>query len=252
MVTRTHDTRRAVGERAPRDVGMFDRELGAAAVGQLAVLATVWVTVGLSAVGWAAGLLFAAVAGALLGARPETSRAAAAGPANRVTLARGTLVGGVTALVVDGLTGGGVRGAAVVVLVVIASIALLLDLVDGWVARRTGSESGLGARFDMELDALLIAVLSVLVATSLGPWVLAIGLMRYAFVLAARSLPWLRAPLPASRGRKVVAAVQGVALVVAAAPVIPRVVAAVVVGLALLSLLWSFGRDTRWLAAHAR
>ena len=39
--------------------------------------------------------------------------------------------------------------------------ALALDGVDGQVARRTGTASELGARFDMEVDAFLILVLSV-------------------------------------------------------------------------------------------
>ncbi len=120
-------------------------------------------------------------------------------------------------------------------------------------ARRTGTESELGARLDMELDALLILVLSVLVAVSLGPWVLLIGLMRYVFVLAGSRYPWLCAPLPPSRARKVVAAVQGVVLVVVTAPVAAAVVGhrAAVFG-ALWSLVWSFGRDTLWLAAQPR
>ena len=72
-------------------------------------------------------------------------------------------------------------------------MALALDAVDGWVARRTGTVSALGARFDMEVDAFLILVLSGYVAPTLGGWVLAIGLMRYAFVAAGWVLPWLRA-----------------------------------------------------------
>jgi phosphatidylglycerophosphate synthase len=235
-----------------RATGAFDRELVAAGVGQLAVLVIVAGTVGLRGVGWSAGLLFALVAGELLLLAGPAARAAAAGPANRVTLARGALVGGVAALVADGLVHGGISGARIGVLVGLASVALSLDLVDGWVARRTGSESELGARFDMELDALLIAVLSVLVAVSLGPWVLLIGLMRYAFLLAGRYHPWLNAALPPSRARKVVAAVQGVVLVVAASPVLPRALAAVAVLVALAALLWSFGRDLRWLAVARR
>jgi uncharacterized membrane protein YphA (DoxX/SURF4 family) len=53
----------------------------------------------------------------------------------------------------------------------------------------------------MEVDAFLILVLSVYVSMSLGPWVLLIGGMRYAFVAAARVLPWLNAPLPPSTAR---------------------------------------------------
>lgn len=233
-----------------RDARMFDRELLAAAVAQLAVLTALSTTIGLTVVGWVAGTVFTVVVGLLLGAPSASARAAAAGSANRVTLARATLVGGVTALVADGFVLGGVTGVRIVVLVTLASVALVLDLLDGYVARRWGTESDLGARFDMETDALLILVLSVLVARSLGAWVLVIGLMRYVFVAAARVAPWLTAPLPPSRARKVVAAVQGVVLVVAAAPVVPRPVAVVAVVGALVALLWSFGRDTRWLARH--
>jgi hypothetical protein len=92
----------------------------------------------------------------------------------------------------------------------------------------------------------------VLVAGSLGPWVLLIGLMRYLFVLAGSRYPWLVGPLPPSRARKVVAAVQGVVLVAATLPALPPSVATVAVLGALLSLLWSFGRDTLWLASQTR
>ncbi len=167
------------------------------------------------------------------------------GPANRVTLARAALVGGVTALV----AGGGMDWRPrVVVLVAVATVALILDAVDGHVARRTGSATAVGARFDMEVDAFLILVLSVFVARSLGVWwVLAIGAMRYVFVAAAWVLPWLRGELPPSFARKVVAAVQGVVLVGASAGLVGRPVTLAVVGAALAALTWSFGRDVRWL-----
>ena len=58
---------------------------------------------------------------------------------------------------------------------------LVLDAVDGRVARRTGTTSSFGARFDGEADAFLILVLSVYVAARLGSWVLVIGAARYAF-----------------------------------------------------------------------
>jgi hypothetical protein len=99
----------------------------------------------------------------------------------------------------------------------------------------------------METDAFLILVLSFFVAQSLGWWVLAIGALRYAFVAAARVLPWLRASLPSSFSRKAVAAVQGIVLVVASAGVVSRPWAIAVVAAALALLSWSFGRDIGWL-----
>lgn len=165
---------------------------------------------------------------------------AALGPADRVTLLRALLGAGVTGLVVDGLVTG---APAVVGLVAVAAVALSLDAVDGKVARRTGTVSAVGARFDMEVDAWLIMVLSVQVATELGAWVLAIGLMRYAFVVAGWVVRWLAGPLTPARGSKTIAAVQGVVLVVAASGLPGAVAATVAVAVALALLTFSFGRD---------
>src|SRR5436190_23962284 len=67
-----------------------------------------------------------------------------------------------------------------------AIAATVLDGVDGWAARRFGQSSAFGARFDMEVDALLIMALSVLAWRygKAGAWVLASGLLRYVFVVA--------------------------------------------------------------------
>jgi hypothetical protein len=82
---------------------------------------------------------------------------------------------------------------------------------------------------------------------SLGPWVLLIGAMRYAFVAAARALPWLNAPLPPSTARKTVAA-YGRRLEAARSSRMPWSAATFgVVALALGLLVWSFGRDILWL-----
>ncbi|MFD0663662.1 CDP-alcohol phosphatidyltransferase family protein [Thermocatellispora tengchongensis] len=145
-----------------------------------------------------------------------------------------------TALVVSAAFAPGVPRAPIVAL---GAAVLLLDWADGQVARRTGTETALGARFDMEVDAFLILVLSAYAAASAGPWALAIGLMRYAWVAAGRAAPWLRAPLPPSLARKAVAAVQGIVLVAAAAGVTPRPVTTAMVAAALALLAWSFGRD---------
>lgn len=215
---------------------------------QLALLAVLAATTGLGVAGWFVGTAYALTVCATLSLALRRSGARCLGPANQVTLARATLVGGVAALVAESLSG----PVPIAVVVGLAGVALLLDGVDGQVARRTGTVSAVGARFDMEVDAFLILVLSVLVAQDLGGWVLAIGLIRYAFVAAAVVLPWLTAPLPPAMWRKTVAAVQGIVLVVAASGLLPRLLAVLVVGLALVSLTWSFGRDIRWLWRRRR
>lgn len=160
------------------------------------------------------------------------------GPANRVTLLRAVLALAVAWVSLDDRVPGRVP-----VLVALAAVALVLDGVDGWVARRTGTVSAFGARFDMEVDAFLILVLSTYVARSAGWWVLLIGAARYLFVLAKGPLPWLRAAAPPRPWCKVVAVVQGVVLTVAAADLLPLgwVRAALLVALVLLAE--SFGRE---------
>jgi phosphatidylglycerophosphate synthase len=134
--------------------------------------------------------------------------------------------------------------------VALAAVALALDAVDGWVARRTNTVSALGARFDMEVDAFLILALSVEAARELTPWVLAIGLARYLLGAAGWKLAWLREPTPARYWGKVVAAMQGIVLTTAVAGVLPRQVVLAALGVALALLAESFGRQVWWLRRH--
>ena len=129
----------------------------------------------------------------------------------------------------------------------VVAVALALDWVDGQVARRTGTANPRGARFDMETDALLIAVLSGYAAASYGWWVLVIGAARYLLWLAERVAPWLRHPVPPRHWRKVVAAVQGIVLAVALSGLVPAAVASAALVVALALLAESFGRDLWWL-----
>ncbi|MGH3373806.1 MAG: CDP-alcohol phosphatidyltransferase family protein [Actinoallomurus sp.] len=236
--------------RVLRRPGVFGRAPITGLGVQLALLVALWSAgVCLGLVGWLAGLAYAVTTWIILGEAVRRSRTRAFGPANGVTLVRATLVGCVTAIVAQAV----LEHERDTVLIVIAAVALVLDAVDGKVARRTGTASRLGARFDMEVDAFLILVLSVFVARSFGPWVLAIGAMRYAFVAAGWVLPWLRGPLSPTFTGKAVAVLQGVVLVVAAADVIPHAVASVAVASALACLTGSFGRDVGrlWRARHS-
>ncbi|MET8635092.1 CDP-alcohol phosphatidyltransferase family protein [Streptomyces sp. NPDC004680] len=225
------------------DARLLQQETTVGAGVQVLLLALLGTAIGLGPAGWLTGLAFALATWAVLTRAVLRSRLRSFGPANRVTLGRSILVGGVTALVADSFE----SSPPVTVFVGLTAVALILDGVDGKVARRTGTSSALGARFDMEVDAFLILVLSVYVSMSLGPWVLLIGGMRYAFVAAARALPWLNGELPSSMARKTVAALQGIALLVAASGLLPEAANVAVVAVALASLVWSFGRDVLWL-----
>jgi phosphatidylglycerophosphate synthase len=203
-------------------------------------------TVGLSEAGWVVGILCGVIMNASLARGVLRYGHHRLGPADWVTLARATLAVGVAALVADSLDGPD----HVALLVTLSAVALALDAVDGWVARRSKTASKLGARFDGEVDAFLILVLSVYVARSIGASVLLIGAARYAFFAAGWLLPWLREPLPPRYWRRVVAAIQGIVLTIAAAGVLPPTLTRAALVGALALLCESFGRDVCWLWAH--
>jgi phosphatidylglycerophosphate synthase len=227
---------------------LVQQETAVGAGVQILLLALLGTAIGMGPAGWLTGLAFAIATWAVLSKALHRTRTRSFGPANRVTLGRAILVGGVTALVADSFE----SSPPVTLLVGLTAVALILDGVDGKVARRTGTSTALGARFDMEVDAFLILVLSVYVSTQMGPWVLLIGGMRYAFVAAARVWLWLNAPLPPSTARKTVAATQGILLLLAGANLLPHTANIGVVALALGTLVWSFGRDVVWLWRTSR
>jgi phosphatidylglycerophosphate synthase len=171
------------------------------------------------------------------------------GPANRVTLARAALVLPLTALALHQRPFDALGYSWIVAL---ATVAMMLDGVDGSVARRTRTSSSFGARFDMELDALLLMSLSVLLAQSekVGSWVILIGALRYLFVFAGLLWPALQRELPASFRRKAVCVWQGVSLLLALSPVTSPALASLIAGTALMLLVWSFAVDVRWLAVR--
>lgn len=205
----------------------------------LALLSVLAATAGLDASGWLAGVACGAALTALLARALTRHGQNTLGPADKVTLSRAVLACGVAALTVDSFG----RQAPAAILVVLSAVALALDGVDGRVARRTDTTSAFGARFDMEIDAFLIAILSVYVALEWGWWVLAFGLARYVFVAAGWVLPWLRGPLPPRQWAKVVAAIVGVVLTVAAADILPDALTTAMLLVALGLLIESFGRS---------
>ena len=99
-------------------------------------------TVGLSGAGWVVGVACGVIMNAALARGVLRYRPHRLGPADWVTLARATLAVGVAALVADSFD----EPAHVTMLVTLSAVALALDAVDGWVARRSKTASKLGAQ----------------------------------------------------------------------------------------------------------
>ena len=207
------------------------------------LLGVVAVTTGVGVVGWIVALTAAGAGSALIVTARVRSDRPVIFPADWVTLTRALFIAAVAGLVADSF----VRTVSVPALVTLCTVALVLDAVDGQVARRTGTVSALGARFDGEVDAFLILLLSIAVSRDYGGWVLLIGAARYALLIAGWVMPWLAATLPPRYWRKVVAAAAGIVLTVAVSGLVDRLVGMIAVAVVVLLLAESFGRDVIWL-----
>src|SRR5580765_7703017 len=194
----------------------------------------------------AAGL-FAIIMGLSIGFLQQHHPFARFGAANQITTLRAILVALVAGLV------GEPRLPAVAAAAAAASVAVtLLDGVDGWLARRHDIASRFGARFDMEIDALLILALSVLAwrHDKAGAWVIASGVLRYAFVAAGALAPWVHGALPPSRRRQTICVIQIAALTLVMLPSVQPPVSTLLAASALGALTGSFLIDTVWLWQH--
>ena len=131
----------------------------------------------------------------------------------------------------------------------VAVLALVLDGIDGYFARKQGLSSRFGSRFDMETDALQILLLSItaLALGKVGAWVLIGGLLRYIYVAVGWFWPVLNQPLRQSWRRKIISVVQGSVLTALLAPIIVPPLSVIVTAIALVLLVYSFAQDVVWL-----
>jgi len=164
------------------------------------------------------------------------------GPANHVTMIRAMLVALIASLIGEPEIPYVAAAAAAA-----TPVMIVLDGVDGWLARRSRMVSAFGARFDMETDAVLVMVMSILVWQhgKAGPWILLGGMMRYAFVSAGWWLPWMARPLRPTRRARTITICHTAGLSVALAPIVPAPLSAIAVAATLIALSWSFAVDVR-------
>jgi phosphatidylglycerophosphate synthase len=177
------------------------------------------------------------------------------GLANGFTLARASLTALLFGFAGDSVLGGpALAGEIRWLAAALAIIILLLDGLDGYAARRSGTASAFGAHFDMEADALFILSLSALVmaTAAAGPWILVSGSLRYAFVGLGHIEPRFRAPLPPLMRRKAIYVMQALAPIAALTPLCPAGLGSMLSVLAFGLVLYSFGADCVWLWCAAR
>lgn len=173
------------------------------------------------------------------------------GPANAVTMLRGLLYAATAGFLLVPPSSPTIRWAPGVCY----GAGAALDAVDGYLARQTGRSSALGERLDHAFDTLgfLVAPLVGVVWGRLPVAYLTLAVARYAF---RGGLVWRRRsgrsvhPLPESRLRRRLAAVQMAVIAVALPPVLPVELVHPAAILAMLPSIALFARD--WLAVSGR
>lgn len=179
----------------------------------------------------------------------RTRAAPWAGPGDLVTGLRAVLVVLLGVVVVSALVSGEQTRSWEVVGLAVPAWAL--DALDGYVARRTGTVSDLGALLDSGVDGVLVLVLSLALAPA-APWALVGGLLWPAFLAVQLWRPSWRRTLPRSARRRVLGGTLTGTLAIAAAPWWPGPAVQVAVALAVAAVTWSFAVDVRWLEREGR
>ena len=193
--------------------------------------------------------IFGALSGILFFGKRKPILTRSFGAANRITLVRACMTSILASLIGSATQ---LTEKEIWILVLFAAVVLVLDGLDGWVARYFHTGSTFGAAFDLEVDALFILILAVITweLNKVGSWVLLIGVMRYLFVVAGWVIPALQQPLPSNQRRRVICLIQAGVLLFALCPVISPATASLFAMLALTLLVISFSQDIYYLVCN--
>jgi phosphatidylglycerophosphate synthase len=165
------------------------------------------------------------------------------GPANTVTTIRLAMIAGLCTM---GFLEGLGPASALLVLAIFA-----LDGLDGWLAKRTRQAGVFGAAFDMECDALLVLVATLLLYLRgrLGVYILVPGFLRYVYALGVAYLPGGGVEPPPTRFGRYAFSVFTVSMMVSLWPIEP--IYAPLAVLATLIIVGSFARGLWWSLRHS-
>ncbi len=125
-----------------------------------------------------------------------------------------------------------------------------LDGLDGKLARRSGQSSEFGAAFDMETDAFMTALASLIAveAGCVGLWMLSVGGLRYVYVLVTHKFDAEPDPPRPSSRRAFSLLMVGLT----AALTVDWVVFDWLAAAGGVAILASFGRSFAWVFRHRR
>jgi phosphatidylglycerophosphate synthase len=169
------------------------------------------------AIGHALSMLCAAVAAALAGESIWFGAGGAASLLGWVVLGDRPWTRGELGTLANAVTLARIAGCALLPLVfpllspvqftLLLYALLLIDALDGAIARRSGRTTPFGARLDLEADAFLTLMMCLILSNGglVGPWILVAGLWRYVYAGLVAAVP-VRGEEPRSRRGRAIAA----------------------------------------------
>ncbi|MEC9205676.1 MAG: CDP-alcohol phosphatidyltransferase family protein, partial [Pseudomonadota bacterium] len=135
------------------------------------------------------------------------------------------------------------------ILPVLFFISLILDGLDGYLARLLDQTSEFGTKFDLEIDTFLLLLLSFSLYKDFNAnlAVFLIPLYRYLFFILQFKLKWLRTPLPESMRRKFICFFVTLLLIISHFSFFPMYLVNGFINLSILLITFSFLKDIIWL-----
>jgi phosphatidylglycerophosphate synthase len=136
----------------------------------------------------------------------------------------------------------------------IAFLALCLDGVDGYIARRFNEQNSFGEMFDQDADTLLMLTLSISLYLNkdVPMIVLLIPTYRYLFLISMTKYKWMKCDLPESYYRKISCTLSTFLLIICHSQYIKDISLSYLVLISLFVITFSFAKDILWLYKRER
>ena len=135
------------------------------------------------------------------------------------------------------------------IIIILSTVSLIMDGLDGFIARKYNLVSKFGEIIDQESDNFLMLVISISLYLNkdIGLYVFFIPLYRYAFLVSMKKYDWLQRTLPSSQFRKIACVLTIVLMIMSQDVYFNYENTLFLVILSLFIITFSFSKDIIWL-----
>jgi phosphatidylglycerophosphate synthase len=135
------------------------------------------------------------------------------------------------------------------IIIILSTLSLIMDGLDGFIARKYNLVSKFGEIIDQESDNFLMLVISISLYLNkdIGLYVFLIPLYRYIFLASMKKYDWLKKTLPISQFRKIACVLTIILMIMSQDVYIDYENTVFLVILSLFIITFSFSKDIIWL-----